>query len=117
MQVRRVVSAVNPGIAVNPDGVKAMIEGSINYALTPRLCGEISVKEAAVEQSNFHDFHVLRIGNAPAIEVVIIPSSDPPSGMGEPGVPPLAPALANAIFAATGKRIRRLPVHPEDLRE
>jgi isoquinoline 1-oxidoreductase beta subunit len=108
--VHRVVSAVDCGTAVNPDGVRAMAEGAINFALTPVLASEITIKAGAVEQSNFHDYPVLRINQSPEIEVHIVPSTEPPGGMGEPGVPPLAPAVANAIFAVTGVRIRRLPV-------
>ena len=113
VQVDRIVSAVNCGTAVNPDGVRAMTEGAINYALTPVLTGEITIKNGAVEQSNFHDYQVLRISSAPEVEVHIVPSSDDPAGMGEPGVPPLAPAVANAVFNATGVRIRRLPSRDE----
>jgi len=110
VRVRRVVSGVDCGTAVNPDGVRAMAEGAINFALTPVLGGEISIKDGAVEQSNFHDYQVLRINQSPEIEVHIVPSNEPPGGMGEPGVPPLAPAVANAVFAATGVRVRRLPI-------
>jgi isoquinoline 1-oxidoreductase beta subunit len=110
VRVNRVVSAVDCGTAVNPDGVRAMTEGAINFALTPVLTGEITIKDGAVEQSNFHDYQVLRIDQAPDIEVHIVPSTEDPGGMGEPGVPPLAPAVANAVFAATGKRVRRLPI-------
>jgi len=110
VRVKRIVSAVDCGTAVHPDGVRAMLEGAVNYALTPVLSGEITFAEGAVRQSNFHDYRVLRIQDAPDIEVHIVPSTLPPGGMGEPGVPPLAPAVANAIFAATGKRVRRLPV-------
>jgi isoquinoline 1-oxidoreductase subunit beta len=111
LRVHRVVSAVDCGLAVNPDSVRAQIEGGINYALTPVLSGEISVKEGAIEQSNFHDYQVLRIKDAPDIEVHLLPGDgSPASGIGEAGVPPLAPAVANAIFAATGKRMRRLPI-------
>jgi isoquinoline 1-oxidoreductase subunit beta len=109
-RVRRVTSAVDCGTAVNPDGVRAMTEGGINYALTPVLSGEITVKDGAVEQSNFDGYQVLRITDAPDIEVHIVPSTADPAGMGESAVPPLAPAVANAIFAATGKRIRRMPL-------
>jgi isoquinoline 1-oxidoreductase beta subunit len=110
LRVRRVVSAVNCGTAVNPDGVRAMAEGAINFALTPVLGGEITIKDGAVEQSNFHDYPVLRIDQSPVIEIHIVPSTERPEGMGEPGVPPLAPAVANAVFAATGVRVRRLPI-------
>ena len=110
VKVKRVVSAVDCGTAVNPDGVRAMLEGAVNFALTQIMTGEITIEEGAVKQSNFHDYRVVRMNEAPDIEVHIIPSTAPPEGMGEPGVPPLAPAVANAIFAATGKRLRRLPV-------
>ena len=108
--MRRVVTAVDPGAEVNPDGVRAMIEGAINYALTPCLMGEITIKDAAVEQSNFHEFQVLRMEGAPEIEVHIIPSTESPTGMGEPGDCPARTAPGNAVFAATGKRLRRLPM-------
>jgi isoquinoline 1-oxidoreductase beta subunit len=115
--VRRVVSAVDCGTAVNPDGVRAMAEGAINFALTPVLGGEITIKEGAVEQSNFHDCQVLCIHQSPVIEVHIVPSIEAPQGMGEPGVPPLAPAVANAVFAATGVRVRRLPIDTRPLKK
>jgi isoquinoline 1-oxidoreductase beta subunit len=109
--VHRVVSAVDCGFAVNPDSVRAQIEGGINFALTPVLSGEISVKEGAIEQSNFNSYQVLRMKDAPDIDVHLVPGDgDPRGGVGESGVPPLAPAVANAIFAATGKRVRRLPI-------
>ncbi len=111
LRVHRIVSAVDCGLAVNPDSVRAQIEGGINYALTPVVSGEISVKEGAVEQSNFHNYQVLRMKDAPDIEVHLVGGADVPGGgVGEGGVPPLAPAVANAIFAATGKRVRRLPI-------
>lgn len=111
LRVHRVVSAVDCGLAVNPDSVRAQIEGGINFALTPVLSGEISVKGAAIEQSNFNNYQVLRMNAAPDIEVhLVIGAKEPGGGVGESGVPPLAPAVANAIFAATGKRVRRLPV-------
>jgi isoquinoline 1-oxidoreductase beta subunit len=110
LRVHRVVSAVDCGLAVNPDSVRAQIEGGINYALTPVLSGDIRIKGGAVEQSNFHNYQVLRMKDAPAIEVHLVPGDEPRGGVGESGVPPLAPAVANAIFAATGKRVRRLPI-------
>jgi isoquinoline 1-oxidoreductase subunit beta len=115
VHVRRVVSAVDCGIAVNPDGVRAMTEGAINFALTPVLNGEITIKDGAVEQGNFDSYQVLRMSDAPDVEVHIVPSNGAPGGMGETGVPPLAPAVANAVFAATGKRVRRLPIDPASL--
>jgi isoquinoline 1-oxidoreductase beta subunit len=115
VRVRRIVSAVDCGTAVNPDGVRAMTEGAANYALTPVLNGEITIKDGAVEQSNFDGYQVLRMSDAPDIEVHIVASNGDPGGMGETGVPPLAPAVANAVFAATGKRIRRLPIDPGSL--
>jgi isoquinoline 1-oxidoreductase subunit beta len=111
LRVNRIVSAVDCGLAVNPDSVRSQIESGINYALTPVLSGEITVRDGAVVQSNFHDYQVLRMKDAPSIEVYILPGSEAPAdGVGEGGVPPLAPAVANAVFAATGKRLRRLPV-------
>ena len=109
VRVHRVVAAIDCGVAVNPAGVTAQVEGAIVYALAAALYGEITLKEGRVQQSNFHDYKPARMSDAPAIEVHIVPSTEPPSGVGEPGVPPLAPAVANAIFAATGKRMRRLP--------
>ncbi|MBV8890409.1 MAG: xanthine dehydrogenase family protein molybdopterin-binding subunit [Acidobacteria bacterium] len=112
VRVHRVVSAVDCGTAVNPDGVRAMTEGAIDFALTPVLSGEITIKNGAAEQSNFDGYRVLRMNYAPEVEVYILPGEGGPGGMGETGVPPLAPAVANAVFAATGKRIRRLPIDP-----
>ncbi len=111
IHVLRVVSAVHCGLAVNPESVRAQIEGAINYALTPVLHGEISVKDGGVQQSNFHNYQVARMKDAPEIEVHLVPpTAEPSNGVGEGGVPPLAPAVANAVFAATGKRMRRLPI-------
>lgn len=108
--VDRVVCAVNCGLAVNPDNVRAQMEGGIGFGLSAALYGAITIKDGAVEQSNFHDYRVLRINEMPAIEVHIVPSTARPTGVGEPGVPPIAPALANALAAATGKRLRKLPL-------
>jgi isoquinoline 1-oxidoreductase beta subunit len=117
LKLQRIVSAVDCGLAVNPDSVRAQIESGINYALTPILSGEITVKEGAVEQSNFHDYQVLRMTDAPDIEVHIVPQGkEPGNGVGESGVPPVAPAVANAIFTATRIRVRRLPVDTNLLR-
>ena len=113
IQIHRVVCAIDCGLAVNPDGVKAQMESSIIFGLTAALYGEITLDEGKVKQSNFHDYRMLRINETPVIEVYIVPSSGEMGGAGEPGVPPVAPALANALFAATGKRIRQLPIRPE----
>jgi isoquinoline 1-oxidoreductase beta subunit len=95
---------------VNPDTVKAQIEGGVIFGLTAALFGEITIRDGRVEQSNFNDYRVLRINEAPTVEVHLIKSSEAPGGIGEVGTVGAAPALTNAIFAATGIRIRRLPV-------
>jgi isoquinoline 1-oxidoreductase beta subunit len=110
IKVDRVVCAVDCGIAVNPDVVRAQMEGGIGFGLTAALYGKITLKDGVVEQSNFHDYPLLRISEMPAIEVFIAPSSEKPTGVGEPAVPVIAPAVANAIAAATGKRLRVLPL-------
>ena len=110
VRVHRVVAAVDCGRVVNPDGVAAQIEGGIIFALSAALKGELTLDRGRVQQSNFHDYQMLRINEAPEIEVHIVPSTEHPTGAGEPGVPPAAPAVTNAIFAATGKRIRKLPI-------
>jgi isoquinoline 1-oxidoreductase subunit beta len=115
IRVNRVVCAVDCGIAINPAMITAQIEGGIVHALSAALKGAITVEAGRVQQSNFHDYPLARIDEMPAVEVYIVPSARPPQGMGEMGVPTLAPALANAIFSATGKRIRRLPIRAEDL--
>jgi isoquinoline 1-oxidoreductase beta subunit len=110
VRVHRVVAAVDCGTVVNPDGVRAQMEGAIIFGLSAALKGQITIQDGAVQQSNFHDYPVLRLEEAPVIEVHLVPSTERPSGMGEPGVPPIAPAVANALFAATGKRVRKLPL-------
>ena len=110
VRVHRVVCAVDCGLVINPDTVKAQMEGGIVYGLTAALKTEITLKDGRVEQGNFNDYPMLRMFESPEIEVYIVPSTEHPTGVGEPGVPPAAPALANAIFAATGKRVRRLPI-------
>src|SRR3984893_11917577 len=117
VHVHRVVCAVDCGMVINPDTVKAQMEGGIIFGLTAALKTEITLKNGRVEQSNFHDYQMLRIFETPKIEVHIVPSTVNPTGVGEPGVPPVAPALANAIFAATGKRLRRLAIRASDLAE
>jgi isoquinoline 1-oxidoreductase beta subunit len=110
LKVDRVVAAVDCGTMVNPDIVTAQVSGAIIYGLSAALFGKITIKNGAVEQQNFPDYDVVHMAQAPRIEVYLTPSAEPPGGIGEPGLPPLAPALANAIFAATGKRIRSLPL-------
>jgi isoquinoline 1-oxidoreductase subunit beta len=111
-----VTAAVDCGRVVNPDTVRAQLEGAVGFALTAALYGEITLKDGRVEQGNFHDYRMLRIHEMPAVDVHIVPSEEPSTGIGEPGVPPVAPALCNALFALTGKRIRRLPIRAEELR-
>jgi isoquinoline 1-oxidoreductase subunit beta len=108
-KVERVVCAVDCGIAVNPDVVAAQMEGGIGYALGAALRNKVTLTEGEVDQSNFHDYEPLRISDMPKVEVYIVPSSEAPTGVGEPGVPALAPAVSNAVFAATGRRLRSLP--------
>lgn len=114
--VDRVVCAVDCGLAVNPDQIGAQMEGGIGFALSAALHSAITFKDGRVEQSNFNDYPLLRISEMPRVEVHIVPSQAAPTGVGEPGVPPLAPAVANALFAATGKRLRKLPFETAELR-
>ncbi len=115
LRIHRVVCAVDCGQVVNPDTIKAQMEGAIIFGLTAVLYGEITLEKGRVQQRNFHDYRMLRIHETPEIEVHIVPSTEKHGGIGEPGVPPIAPAVGNAIFAATGKRIRRLPIRAQDL--
>jgi isoquinoline 1-oxidoreductase beta subunit len=115
VRVHRVVCALDCGLVINPDTVKAQMEGGIIFGLTAALKTEITLKDGRVEQTNFNDYPMVRIFESPEIEVHLVPSTANPTGVGEPGVPPAAPALANAIFAATGKRVRRLPIRASDL--
>ena len=116
VRVRRVVCAVDCGTAVNPDTVRAQIEGAILFGITAALHGEITLKRGRVEQANFDTYQPLRIDEAPAIEVHIVASREPPGGMGECGTSVIPAAVTNAIFAATGKRLRKLPVDAGALR-
>lgn len=109
LKVDRVVCAVDCGIAVNPDVVRAQMEGGIGFGLGAALHSEITLDAGRVQQSNFHDYVCLRLDEMPKVEVHIVPSDAEPTGVGEPGVPPIAPAVSNAVFAATGRRLRRLP--------
>jgi isoquinoline 1-oxidoreductase subunit beta len=111
-RVDRVVCAVDCGIAVNPDVVAAQMESGIGFGLSATLHGAITLKDGVVEQSNFHDYAPVRISEMPNVEVHIVPSDDKPTGVGEPGTPVVAPAVANALHAATGRRLRSLPFVP-----
>jgi isoquinoline 1-oxidoreductase subunit beta len=117
VRVRRVVCAVDCGTVVNPDTVRAQIQSAINFGITAALHGEITVKDGRVEQTNFDTYQMLRINEAPAIEVHIVQNFEPPGGIGEAGTSAIVPAVANAIFAATGKRLRKLPVDPAALKQ
>ena len=110
VQVKRVVCAVDCGQVVNPDTVRAQLESGVIFGITAALYGEITLKDGRVEQSNFDNYRMLRMDQAPKIEVYIVESLEAPGGMGEPGTSALAPAVANAVFAATGKRLRKLPL-------
>lgn len=115
VRVHRVVSALDCGQAINPMSIEMQTQGAVVYALSAVLNGEITIKGGAVEQSNFDDYELLRMADAPVVETVIVPSGDFWGGVGEPPVPPVAPAICNALFVATGKRIRTLPLKNHDL--
>jgi isoquinoline 1-oxidoreductase beta subunit len=115
VRVHRVVCAVDCGRHVNPDTIAAQMEGGIVFGLTAALKGQITIEKGRVQQSNFHDYEMLRLNETPKVEVHIVPSNEAPGGVGEPGTAPIAGAVCIAIFAATGKPIRRLPIRAEDL--
>ena len=110
VRLRKVTSVVDTGIAVNPDTVKAQIEGGLIFGLTAALYGEITIEKGRVQQSNFNDYRMLRIDQAPKIDIHLIKSGEVPGGIGETGVTASSPALRNAIYAATGVALRRLPI-------
>jgi isoquinoline 1-oxidoreductase/isoquinoline 1-oxidoreductase beta subunit len=110
IQVHKVVCVVDCGIAVNPDVVRAQMEGGIVFGLTAALHGQLELEHGAFKESNFHDYPLLRMNESPEIEVIIVDSGTEPTGVGEPGLPPIAPAVANAVFRATGQRLRSLPL-------
>jgi isoquinoline 1-oxidoreductase beta subunit len=115
VNVHRVVAAVDCGRVINPDTAEAQVSGAIVYGITAALKTEITIDRGRVVQTNFDTNPMLRMNEVPKIEVHFVPNEETPTGLGEPAVPPVAPAIGNAIFAATGKRLRRLPFKPEDL--
>jgi isoquinoline 1-oxidoreductase beta subunit len=117
VRARRVVCAVDCGTVVNPDTVRAQIQSAVMFGITAALYGEITLKDGRVEQTNFDTYQILRINEAPAVEVHIVENFEPPGGMGEAGTSAIVPAVANAIFAATGKRLRKMPVDTAALKQ
>ncbi len=112
IRVHRVTCAIDCGIAVNPAGITAQMESGIAYGLSAALYSALHLENGRVRESNFHDYRVLRLNDMPAVDVHIVPSTEKPGGVGEPGVPPIAPAVANALFTLTGERLRELPLRP-----
>jgi isoquinoline 1-oxidoreductase beta subunit len=115
VRLHRLTTAVDTGIAVNPDTIVAQLQGGMIFGATAALFGEITIDKGRVMQSNFHDYRMLRINEAPAIDVHLIKSAEPPGGIGETGVTTAPPAIRNAIYAATGIALRRLPIDCEVL--
>jgi len=109
-RVHRAVAAIDCGVAVNPNLVAQQLESSIIFGLSAALYGRISFKDGVAEQGNFDAYPIVRLSESPTIETWIVPSEAPPGGVGEPGVPPVAPAVANALAVLTGRRVRRLPL-------
>ena len=112
IRVHRVVCAIDCGIAVNPEGIAAQMESGIAFGLGAVLHSALHLKNGRAQESNFHDYQVLRLNEMPVVEVHIVPSTEKPGGVGEVGVPPIAPAVANAVFALSGQRLRELPLRP-----
>jgi len=117
LKVHKVTVAVDCGQVVNPDTIKAQMEGCVVFGLTAALYGEISFENGRVKQRNFHDYKMVRMNEMPVVEVHIMDSKEKMGGVGEPGVPPVAPAVMNALFTLTGKRVRTLPLQPDDLKK
>lgn len=117
LKVHKVVCAIDCGQTVNPDTIRAQMEGCVVFGLTAALYGEITFDKGRVKQSNFYDYRMLRINEMPEVEVHILDSTEKMGGVGEPGVPPIAPAVMNALFMLTGKRVRSLPLRPDDLKK
>jgi isoquinoline 1-oxidoreductase subunit beta len=116
VRIHRVVCAADVGTVVNPDTVQAQIQSGVIFGATAALYGEITLKNGRVEQSNFDSYQMIRMNEAPKIEVHVVKSTEPPGGMGETGTSAIVPAIANAIHAATGKRLRKMPVDPNLLK-
>ena len=110
IKVHKVLCVVDCGRAVNPDIVRSQMEGAVMYGLTAALHGNHQLQDGQIQESNFHDYPILRMNEAPDVEVVIVDSDEAPTGVGEPGLPPIAPAVANAVYRATGQRLRSLPL-------
>jgi isoquinoline 1-oxidoreductase beta subunit len=110
LKIHRIVSAIDCGLVVNPLTVTAQVESAIVYGMSAALYGKVSLKDGVVEQSNFDNYPVMRMTEMPKVEVYFVPAGEAPTGVGEPGMPPIAPAIANAVFALTGKRLRSLPL-------
>ena len=110
IRVHRVVCAIDCGIAVNPNIIAQQVESAVVFGLSAALFGAVTIKDGKVEQTSFNDYPVLRLNQAPEVETIIMPSAEHPEGMGEPATPPIAPAVANAVFKLTGKRLRSLPL-------
>src|SRR5207247_6265945 len=116
-KVQRLVCAIDCGIPVNLDQIRAQMEGGAVYALTAAFYGNITIDRGRVAQSNFHDYPMMRIEEMPKVETHIVDSGEAPGGLGEPGVPTVAPAVTNALFVLTGKRIRSLPIDKNALKK
>ncbi len=116
VKVNRIVAAVDVGVAVNPDIIRAQVEGAVGFALSAVLRNKITFKDGEVQETNFDAYEPTRMSEMPKVEVHIVPSVAAPTGIGEPGVPVLAPAISNAVFAATGQRLRSLPLDLTALR-
>jgi isoquinoline 1-oxidoreductase beta subunit len=117
LKIHRIVAATDPGTAVNPQQIEAQVEGSFAYGLSAALYGECTVRDGRIVQSNFHDYPALRMADMPAVETILMPSGGFWGGVGEPTIAVAAPAVLNAIFAATGKRIRDLPLRNHSLKK
>jgi isoquinoline 1-oxidoreductase beta subunit len=117
VRVHRVIAAMDCGAVVNPNTVQAQIQSAVNFGLTAALYGEITLKGGRVEQTNFDTYQILRMNEAPTIEVHVVQSSEAPGGMGEAGTSGIVPAVANAVFAATGKRLRKMPIDASALKQ